>query len=47
MKISRRKFFVKTLQGTALLAVTPALSTFLENCDTVTNPNSPQANLQD
>ncbi|MCL4548314.1 MAG: Rieske 2Fe-2S domain-containing protein [Bacteroidetes bacterium] len=45
MKLSRRKFFVKTLQGTALLAVTPALSTFLESCNTVTNPNSPQANL--
>lgn len=46
MKISRRKFFVKTLQGTALLAVTPVLS-MLESCNTVTNPNSPQANLQD
>ena len=45
MEISRRKFFIKTVQSVAVLAVTPALSTFLESCNSITNPNSPQANL--
>lgn len=45
MKMSRRKFFVRTLQGSALIAVSPALSSFLEGCNTVTNPTSAQSNL--
>ena len=45
MKLSRRKFFVKTLQGTALLAVTPALSSFLESCTTPSDPNGSVNNL--
>jgi len=38
MKVNRRNFFVKMLQGAAVLSIPAALSTFLESCMKNSNP---------
>ncbi|MDR3625751.1 MAG: ubiquinol-cytochrome c reductase iron-sulfur subunit [Ignavibacteriaceae bacterium] len=38
MKFNRRNFFVKMIQGAAVLSVPAALSTFLESCMKSSNP---------
>lgn len=42
MKLTRREFFVKTIQGTALIAVPTILTSFLESCNNnLTGPSGP------
>lgn len=47
MKITRREFFTKTIQGAALIIIPSAMSSFLESCtNQITNPANPGINLQ-
>lgn len=47
MKITRREFFTKTIQGVALIIIPSAMSSFLESCtNQITNPANPGSNLQ-
>jgi cytochrome b6-f complex iron-sulfur subunit len=47
MKITRREFFTKTIQGAVLVVIPAALSSFLESCtNQITNPANPGTNLQ-
>jgi len=38
MKFSRRRFFIKTFQGAALLSIPAVIGSFLESCTNMTNP---------
>jgi cytochrome b6-f complex iron-sulfur subunit len=47
MKITRREFFTKTIQGTAFVIIPATLGSFLESCkNQITNPANTGTNLQ-